>query len=210
MKLVCISDTHGKHESVTVPDGDVLVHAGDSTNMGYEFEIERFLRWYGAMPHEHKILIAGNHDWCFENNPTLYANMCASHCVIYLQDQATIIDGVKFYGSPWQPEFCGWAFNLERGPALAGCWAEIPDDTQVLITHGPRWGALDLLYHGERVGCADLAKRIETLTLKAHVFGHVHCCYGRVKDELRGTELINASICNEAYEPVNAPIVIEI
>lgn len=210
MKLVCISDTHCRMNCVALPEGDVLIHAGDLTFDGSLGEIKQELEIIAAAPHKHKVVIAGNHDWCFDNiNRKRMEKTCKKLGITYLRDEAVTINGVKFYGSPWQPRFFDWAFNVDRGPKIAEKWAVIPDDVEVLITHGPPMGVLDPAYRGERVGCADLLDRIVQLKqLKVHVFGHIHPGYGTMEEY--GVKFVNASTCNERYNPVNLPIEVEI
>ena len=203
MKIVCISDTHTLHRQVEVPDGDVLIHAGDLCNRGTRGEVKQFMAWLAELPHRHKIFIAGNHDWPFYKFPR-FAKRWVKHG-IYLQDTSVTIERVKFYGSPWQPEFYDWAFNLPRGKHLARVWSCIPEDTDVLITHPPPLGILDA---GDRLGGEDLARRIQELSLKLHVFGHVHLGHGT--EERENTTFVNASICDIDYRPVQAPIVVEL
>ena len=118
-----------------------------------------------------------------------------------------MVDGLEVWGSPWQPWFHDWAFNLERGAALAEKWAMIPDSTDLLITHGPPHGILDACFDGRRVGCEELTRAVERVRPKLHVFGHIHEAYGVVDD---GTTLfVNASNCNLRYRPANAPIVVD-
>jgi len=143
MKITFISDTHNKHNHLTsnaynniLGSGDVLVHAGDCTSMGKSHEITNFLNWLGMTDFKHKIFIAGNHDFGFETHTDI-AEEFKERGIIYLFDTEVVIDGVKFYGSPWQPEFYDWAFNLPRGEKLAEKWAKIPGNTDILITHGP-------------------------------------------------------------------------
>ncbi len=209
-RLVCLSDTHLQHD-FHVPDGDILVHAGDATFVGDEGEISTFVAWFSALPHRHKIFVAGNHDRGFEHEPLRYRQMVEDRGVIYLQDSAAVVEGLRFYGSPWQPAFSNWAFNLERGSKeLAAKWAGIPDDVEVLVTHDPPWGILDrALDSGQAVGCAALRSRVEELPeLKLHVFGHVHGGYGRLASN--GTEYVNASVCDYRYRAVNAPHVTDL
>jgi Icc-related predicted phosphoesterase len=206
MRIVCISDTHTRHGKLTVPDGDVLVHAGDFTGHGHENEVRRFDAWLGSLPHRHKVVIAGNHDFCFENDP-IEARSWLQHCT-YLEDSGVDIDGLKFWGSPWQPRFFDWAFNLDRGAALAAKWALIPADTDVLITHGPPYGILDKTSRQEPVGCMDLLDAIERIRPRLHVFGHIHEAYG-IQERGR-TRFVNASACDLRYAPVQAPIVVDL
>jgi len=209
VRIVCISDTHERHEQITLPDGDLLICAGDVTANGNLVSLERFARWLQRQPHQHKILIAGNHDFCFEGNAARGESVmrtCAPD-VHYLQDRGVLIDGVRVWGSPWQPRFFDWAFNLDRGPLLAEKWALIPADTDILVTHGPPFGTLDLTPRGDRAGCEALAARLNDLPVRLHVFGHIHHGYGVVE---RGHRIsVNASICDKGYLPANAPIVVE-
>jgi Icc-related predicted phosphoesterase len=205
MKIVCISDTHGGHGKVQVPDGDILVCAGDITPHGRLNSLESFDKWMGELPHRHKVVIAGNHDFCFQETPVeARAKMLNAH---YLEDEAIEIEGLKIYGSPWQPVFCRMAFNLNP-EEIRKRWAAIPVDTDLLITHGPPSGILDCTYDGRRVGCPELCRRLGELHVKLHVFGHIHEGYGQSVQN--GTTFVNASICTPAMRPTNAPIVFEL
>ena len=210
MKMTFISDTHGKHEHLTskaynniLGSGDVLVHAGDCTNVGKVGEIKDFLSWFSNTEYTHKIFIAGNHDFGFELVHEI-APEYKEKGVHYLFDSSVEIDGVKFYGSPWQPEFYDWAFNLPRGEKLAEKWALIPDDTDILITHGPAYLMLDLVPSNIHVGCQDLFHRIMQVKPTIHVCGHVHCAYGQ--KYFNDVEFLNASVLNERYQYENKPI----
>ena len=141
MRIVCLSDTHNLHSAFAVPEGDVLVHAGDATLRGTREEVVAFDAWLGTLPHRHKVLVAGNHDWLFEREPDRARGMITN--ATYLQDEGVTIDGLAFWGSPWQPWFLSWAFNLQRGAPLREKWDRIPAATDVLITHGPPHGILD-------------------------------------------------------------------
>lgn len=214
MKIICLSDTHNCNEQIEVPDGDILIHSGDATVRGTEMEVENFLIWYSSLPHKHKIFIAGNHDWLYETNNRFARLITANYGINYLQDLSIEIEGLKIYGSPWQPRFFDWAFNLMRGAELAEKWKLVPADTDILVTHGPPNGILDEVDRGiwiENTGCEELIKKVEDLAknkLKFHIFGHIHCGYG--ESEKFGVNFINASICDESYLPNNLPIVIEI
>ena len=205
-RVVLLSDTHGCHWDVTVPDGDVLVHAGDATNAGDLKELRDFERWLSTLPHPHRVVIAGNHDWAFERRPKLARATLAS--ATYLQDSVVELAGLRFYGSPWQPEFCNWAFNLPRGPALAAKWAAIPADVDVLVTHGPPHGVLDQTFDGRGVGCRELRRALDRVTPAVHVFGHIHEARGVA--EVGRTLCVNASICDLGYEPSRAPFVVDV
>jgi Icc-related predicted phosphoesterase len=205
MRIVAISDTHNLHDRISIPEGDVLVHCGDSLGRGSLAELSAFDHFLSRLPHRHKILIAGNHDWCFERQPD-EARSRVRHA-IYLQDESVEIEGLKFHGSPWQPWFLDWAFNLERGEPLREVWARIPEDTEVLVTHGPPHGILDRTTRGEPVGCEELRARVEELRTPLHLFGHIHEGYG---SERRGQTLfVNASTCTVSYRPLQAPVVLD-
>jgi Icc-related predicted phosphoesterase len=192
-----------------VPDGDVLIHAGDCLGAGTLNNVEDLNDWLGTLPHRHKIVIAGNHDWVFQEAPEFAKDALTN--AIYLEDSGVEIEGGRFWGSPWTPTFQNWAFMLDRGQALHDLWKQIPDDTDVLITHGPPKGIGDeasMMFKCQNVGCVDLLHRIERLRLKAHIFGHIHEGYGEYI--LGGTRLVNASICTVRHEPTNPPIVLDI
>ena len=208
MKIVCLSDTHNCTEEITVPDGDILIHAGDATNRGTFEEVENFLIWFSSLAHKHKIFVAGNHDWLYETNNAQARSLMATHNIKYLQDSDYEIEGIKIYGSPWQPRFFDWAFNLNRGAEIAEKWKLIPNDLDILITHGPPFGILDQTPGGDLAGCEELRKRVDQIKPKFHIFGHIHQGYG--KTERFGTTFVNASNCDESYEPNNPPIVFEI
>lgn len=206
MKIVCISDTHEKHDQLIMPPGDVLIVSGDVTMNGGTKATERFLLWLDRQEYKYKIFVAGNHDFFFEGGQ-LARNFVTSVApsVMYLQDNEVTIQGTKFYGAPWTPKFYDWAFMLQEKD-IAKKWKLIPDDTEVLITHGPPFAVLDKLERGERVGCKELAKRVDGLEkLKLHVFGHIHSGYGQVY--ACPTMYINAAVCGENYQVVNSPIV---
>lgn len=209
MRIVCISDTHLMLDRIAVPDGDVLIHAGDGMNRGDE--MGRYAEQLSALPHAHKVIIAGNHDWAFQKEPALAKALLAiDKRVIYLQDEETTIDGILFYGSPWQPEFCNWAFNLPRnGEALRHKWSQIPAGVDVLITHGPPFGYCDTVSPRPlSLGCELLRKAVDEKRPRFHVFGHIHDGYGT--KSVGETTFVNASVCTEQYRPINAPIVFEL
>lgn len=213
MKIVCISDTHGYHNGeITLPKGDVLVHTGDmSRGRGSIGQVQAFNNWLGTLDFEHIVFTPGNHDFPFERDEPLMREMM-TNCHLLMEEEV-VIDGVKFYGAPHQPWYHNWAFNVERGPKLAEIWSRIPDDTNVLLTHGPPYMIGDFTYYDqEHVGCEDLLNRINKLKdLKLHVFGHIHEAYGQHYFPAGGTGIfVNASTCNLQYQPVNPPVVIDI
>jgi Icc-related predicted phosphoesterase len=211
MRIISISDTHEQHRDIkAIPEGDVLVHSGDITMGGSIPALANFANWMGGLKFAHKILIAGNHDFSLEDTRrNIVVNIFKEVGITYLHDSGITIDGINFYGSPYQPLFHDWAFNIPRGKEIAKKWALIPDDVHVLITHGPPYGISDKTRQGTNVGCKDLLRRIEQLKqLKIHIFGHIHEGYGVVVKN--GVNFVNASTCNRRYEPINEPIVSEI
>lgn len=211
MKLITISDTHNLHPYMQkLPDGDVLIHSGDSTMGGSIPEITRFLVWFGGQPHKHKVMISGNHDFGFENkNRDILENIARENGITYLRDSGTEINGLRFWGAPWTPWFHDWAFNLERGgKEIIEKWSRIPDDTNILITHGPARGILDRTKYGDHAGCEKLLERISQLKhLKYHIFGHIHEGHG--VREVDGITHVNACTCTAKYAPINTPITLE-
>ncbi len=208
MKVIFISDTHTKHNDVILPDGDILIHAGDVSSMGRENEINDFIKWFKELPHKHKIFVGGNHDFFFEKAETQIVQNKIPKNVTYLDDSACSIEGLNIWGSPIQPEFFNWAFNRKRGKEIKKHWDLIPNNTDILITHGPPYGVLDKTSDGEHVGCEDLRNKVFEINPKIHVFGHIHEEYGIIKE--KGIVFINASLLNRRYQYTNEPIVIEI
>lgn len=215
MRIVCISDTHGKLAALSVPDGDLLVHAGDATKRGTREELQRFNDDLEGLRDRFRaiVFVPGNHDFLCEHDPEGSAALLPAATV--LSDRALTFEGLRLYGSPWQPWFCDWAFNFPRddgGRAAAATWARIPDDVELLVTHGPPRGILDRTARGDEAGCPALRARLEALSsLRLHVFGHIHEAYGETGDALpRGVRFVNASSCTLRYEPLNAPVVVDL
>lgn len=221
LKIVAISDTHNKHRYIeNVPDGDVIIHAGDITNQGEITVLDDFAAWFAALPHKHKIFIAGNHDRCLDRDNDQkqeILKMFKERGLIYLENSGVEIDGVHIWGSPCTPIWHGrWAFNLPRhSDELKAQWDLIPTNTNVLVTHGPPYQILDKAPRGvfgldyENTGCNLLSKRIQRLNqLKLHCFGHIHSDYGTA--EVDGVFYVNAAICDDWKNPKNLPHVIEI
>jgi len=208
IRIVCISDTHGQHAKLSVPDGDILIHAGDFSAFGdTPIEVIDFNRWLGTLPHRYKVVIAGNHDWMFERHPGTARELLTN--AIYLENSGTELAGLKIWGSPVQPEFNNWAFNVARGAAIRRYWQMISTGTDVLITHGPPHGVLDTAHPTTaHLGCEELAEAVQQIRPMLHVFGHIHGGQGQLNSD--GTLYVNASVVNEAYQLVHAPQVVEI
>ncbi len=215
VKIVHCSDTHLRE--FEAEPGDILVHSGDALSYGTFEELLKFRAQLVKIKdkYKHIVFVAGNHDWIFDENfylaeQTLKESIPNIHV---LHNQAIVLEGLKFWGSSDQPEFCSWAFNKSK-EELKKSYANIPDDTQVLITHCPARGYLDYVinrFHPEGYYCgsSELLHELPRLKkLKAHLFGHIHYSYGvRCFD---GIIRSNAAICNERYDSVNKPNIIEI
>lgn len=218
MKLLAISDTHNKHKQIPSKyidnlDGsiDMIIHAGDMTMSGYKVEIEAFLEWYNGLNFKHKILIAGNHDFYFEdiNQDNLKALLARYPSITYLNDSGVEIDGFKIWGSPVQPWFYDWAFN-KRGAEICQHWDMIPLETNILVTHGPIQGYLDITQRGEVTGCPYLRAKVSELkALKLFVCGHIHEAYGKT-ETLSGQIVVNACVLDYNNRMTNPPIEVEI
>lgn len=206
MKFVTISDTHGKHRALNLPDGDVLIHAGDFCHYGSESDLHDFLDWFQLLDFDTKILIGGNHDFFAAEQPKAFQQLLPTG-ITYLNDSGATVNGIKLWGSPVQPDLTGWAFGKERGAAMKKHWDLIPLDTEILITHTPPYGILDQSRSGKSIGCKVLTKQLKVLQVKFHVFGHVHASYGR--KSIKETEFINVSNMNSAKGLVNEPLVFE-
>ncbi len=217
MRITLFSDTHNKHKQITqsLPGGDILICAGDISSMGYEHEIREFCKWYNSIKnYTHKIFIAGNHDWGFQNDPTKIKEILELYPSIkYLQDNFTVIgedteSTIKIYGSPWQPRFHNWAFNADPGEDIQQHWNKIPTDTDILITHGPAFGYLDaVIGRGhDNLGCKDLVNKITEIKPKIHVCGHIHSGYGHKMSLDGNTHFFNAAVLNEQYIYTQKPI----
>lgn len=216
IRLVIISDTHGIHHDIKrkfeIPDGDILIHGGDVSNIGEEYGVKSFLDWFSIQKPYSKVFIAGNHDFLFEDQKTIAKELVEERQkrwdLHYLEDSSTEIDGLKFWGSPVTPPFMNWAF-MRKDSKIVMHWDYIADDTDILITHGPPRDILDFSKYGhEHVGCPYLRMRVMDIKPIVHIFGHVHGEYG-VHEE-NGTLFINASTLNEQYRITNKPVVVDV
>ena len=197
MKILHISDTHGCHHQLgKLPEADVVVHSGDFCMVGSEQEALDFLNWFCDLKYRHKIFICGNHDDCLygadidglDNN------------VHYLCNSGIEIEGVKFYGVPM---FMGDCVTERQSRH----YANIPADTDVLITHSPPYGILDF-DDNIHYGSEEILARLPELHLKAHLFGHIHAQHGIMQQQ--GIVFSNAAIMNSDYTLLNTPNLIEI
>ena len=248
MKICHISDTHGAkyHSKLVIPECDVLLHTGD---LGYWrtglMELTEFLIWFEKQPARCKIFIAGNHDvvldhkWYnaqYKQNPVMGAmakqqyddakELIKNYDVVYLNDSSYTFEGVKFYGSPYTPSFHRehWAFNADRGDEIKKIWSKIPNDVNVLLTHGPVYDILDHVedrfreQQGEdmHVGCKDLYYTIKQhlFKLKLHCSGHIHGNVGIVNRAISNTRHLlfsnQAVVTNDGEQLVFNPLIINL
>ena len=216
MKIVIISDVHGKYRNLVIPECDVLISCGDYSFKGEPHEVKDFHAWLDKQDAKYMISVQGNHELGVERNFQLSKEIAEKACPgVYFIDEGPIeIEGVKFWCSAITPFFFSWAWNRYRGAEIKKHWDLIPDDTDILVTHGPVYGILDHVLNshhpqGEHVGCADLLDRVKKLKkLKLHCCGHIHCGNGTV--QIDGVTFINASICDEQYKPSNKPYIFNI
>jgi len=187
-KVTVIGDTHGCHRQLKLQPGNILIHTGDVTAYGLETEVLDFIDWFEKQPFEHKVFIAGNHDLWIESNCSLIMQILPK-TVFYLQNDSICIDGLNIFGSPASPDFFGMAFNYNRASELDEVWSNVPEHTDILITHTPPKGYLD---NGR--GCAHLSNRVLHLQPAYHLFGHIHEAYGVYRAE--NTTYVNAALCN--------------
>lgn len=204
MKFITIADTHGQHKKLQLPQGDVIIHAGDISGRGEESAVIEFLEWFTNLDFKYKIFIAGNHDFYFERKSEEEFKKIIPDNIIYLCDSGITIENIKIWGSPVTPWFYDWAFNRTRGNQIKRHWDLIPKDTDILITHGPVFGKLDKTNDGQNVGCKDLLVKVQEINPKFHICGHIHEAYGQVTESK--TNFINASVLDEHYRLKNLPI----
>ncbi len=193
IKIWHISDSHGDHELLTVPKRiNVVIHSGDFTNSYDEYknypETLKFLIWFGNLKIQHKILIAGNHDAFAAKRTLEFRNLCAMYGITYLENDWTFVEDIKIWGSPYTPTFKTWHFMKDRSK-LDEVWKHIPDDTDVVVVHGPPKGILDSSYRHDGItdkcGCLSLKKHIlYRINPKLVLFGHIH----------NNSDLINAGV----------------
>ncbi len=162
-------------DSIPTSPANILTVSGDLTIRGGLDELQRFREWLDTQPHRHKVVIAGNHDFCLEDKRRLEAeSILKGPGITYIRDEMVVIDGVKIYGSPWQPWFHDWAFNVQRGHEIRQYWKKIPENLDVLLVHGPPYGRGDKTLRGEHVGCVDLMEEIMRKKPKYVCYGHIH------------------------------------
>lgn len=193
MIIHAISDLHGYIP--ILKGGDLLIIAGDLTLSGSKNDTKDFATWVESLDYKEIVIIAGNHDaYLTQHNPFKRAH--------YLCDSGVELFGLKIWGSPYTPTFYNWYFMKDRGEQIKKHWDLIPNDTDILVTHGPPHGILDRSVDGKFCGCEELLKAVNRIKPKNHIFGHIHEQWGR-EEAIGETTFHNVSYCNEYYVPVN-------
>lgn len=213
MKIMFLSDTHGRHLEIEnvygkLPNVDIIIHSGDCTRYGEYEETDEFFKWYNGLDAKHKILIAGNHDFVLQQVGRRNEILLNNYGITYLEDSFINIDGIGIYGSPWSPIYGMWAFMKHRNGEMDEVWQKVPTNgsVDILATHTPAYGRNDISVRGNlHVGCEMLAYRINEIKPKIHVCGHIHECGGKIVEEQNGMISLNASLLNEYYK-LNHPI----
>lgn len=209
MKVAMISDVHGKWHDLKVPECDLLISAGDYSFVGEQSLVRGFHRWLSEQPAKHVISVQGNHEVWVQSHWNLAKQIAEENCprVHFIDEGPLEIMGKKIWCSAITPWFHDWAWNRQRGGEIKKHWDKIPDDTEILVTHGPPYGILDQIEgHSEHLGCLDLYARIcELRDLQLHVFGHIHSASGEdtgISDST-GKEIrfVNAATVDESYRP---------
>lgn len=217
MRIVAISDTHGYHKRLTIPEGDMLICAGDFSMRAKSYEVTQFAEWFNQQPHKYKVIVPGNHDvacegdrpWCKEEfSPA-----------VYLDHEESKVAGYRVFGSPYSSsiyEPSPWAFDYPpNGDRSERLWSQIPDGIDILITHGPPKGILDVVLdphvgEDQHVGDVNLLYHVKRVIPKVHIFGHIHEGYGKYISPVWTTEFYNVCVCDVHYQPRNPVTVIDL
>lgn len=205
MLLDLISDLHGFQPELR--GGDLLIICGDLTARDTKNEYDRFMLWLTQLPYTCKIVIAGNHDGLIEKGKVVFNTDGTIH---YLCDSGVEFNGLKIWGSPYTPTFQNWYFMRNRGKDIKKHWDMIPDNTDILITHGPPHGIFDETIDGIHAGCEELRTAVQK-RVKPHIhcFGHIHEG-GKSIAEIEGTTYVNCSYVDERYRPVHSSMRLEV
>lgn len=204
-KLVLISDTHGQHEQVKIPKCDFLICSGDVTTEREGFtQLATFFDWMKRQPATHCVFCFGNHDGVGADDMTACKKLAEDFGVTLLAESLAIIDGVSLWGSAYTVDFCSWFF-MKPASQMHEIWSLCPEKVDVLVTHGPARGILDLTYGGVHAGCVALRNTIDRLQPVLHVFGHIHEQRGVANRY--GTVCVNASINEVLARKIHKPVV---
>jgi Icc-related predicted phosphoesterase len=200
MRILHLSDTHNQHHTLCkLPEADIIVHSGDVSWAGTGKEVVDFVEWFGSLDYKYKIFIAGNHDYCLEGkNMETIQRFLHGNC-FYLCNSGITIEGVKFWGVPF-------FFSDDVNGYYPQMIAQIPVETDILITHRPPFGILDTA-NNRTYGCFDLLQTVLRISPRYHLFGHIHDVYGVEKSHV--TTFVNASVVNEKYQLLNNPFVFD-
>lgn len=211
-RLVLTSDTHALWRGEGAPAGDIFVHAGDFSRTGTFKEVQLFGAALRLLRHPHIVVVAGNHEKSFDPTRREFSVECMRELsttprVTYLENDGARVAGVKIWGSPATPPFYDWGW-MRTDEERRELWNLIPDDTDVLVTHGPPFGIGDRCAHGGRVGCKFLRERVDVVSPPLHVFGHIHESFGFYSTPK--TLFANASMCTLRYTPTNPFLVVDV
>ena len=204
VRLVIVSDTHGRHDEYGVLEGDVLIHCGDGSESSSE-SVEALDEWFGRQRFEQVLAVGGNHDFEILKRTRAGARVFCN--ARFMLDETVELGGVRFYGSPWVPSLFGWAF-FAKDEVLAMRWGQVPENTDVLITHTPPAGILDRDRGGYSHGCARLRERLKEIAPRLHCFGHIHASGGFLEGS--PTTSVNASAVTHTQAELRAPTVFEL
>lgn len=202
VRLACISDTHQMERELELPDGDILLHAGDFTMFSRSARaIFDFSEWLDELPYAHKIVVPGNHEFFLEADPSR-RNLIST--AIVLINEGIEVMGLKIWGTPTTP-LEGGAFGVSSPAKRAKIYSEIPDDVDILISHGPPFGILDRAPDSpHHAGCLELLKAVTRVKPRLHLFGHAHMAYGVMDTE--NTLYVNAALMGLDGDLSKAPI----
>ncbi len=204
---MCVSDTHELHRQLTIPRGDIFVHAGDFTMFGKRAsQAADFDSWLGELPHPVKLVIPGNHEFYIEEDEDR-ADQYLKNATVLI-NQGIEAFGLKIWGSPLT-DLYGGAFGRSSPDDLRRIYKQIPAGVDVLITHGPPHGILDRdrpQYPG--AGYMELRLAVASLKPILHVFGHIHGGYGLLREG--GTIFANAAMLTDDGDVEREPLVIDL
>lgn len=218
IRLVCISDTHGLLPT-DLPDGDILVHAGDICPFYNHDPIYQtwwlnidFKNWIRSLKYKAKVIIAGNHDWAFQH----YNSNIDKGDYCYLENTVAVVLGIKFWGTPCSMRFHDWAFN-KTDEELSYLWELIPKDTDVVLSHGPPYGIGDSVYRDnpdeeqwpilEHTGSKSLLENLNENSYPLLCNGHIHPGYAVYQHHTPYgiSHVANCALLNDSYQLVNKP-----
>lgn len=216
MKIVVISDVHNRYGKLIIPECDLLISCGDYSSLGTDQEVKEFHKWLDLQNARYIISVQGNHELGVEKDFNNAKQIALEQCPeAYFIDEGLIeIEGIKIWCSAITPWFMDWAWNRHRGNDIQKHWDKIPNDIDILVTHGPPYRILDLAkradgtWRNDNLGCQQLLNRIKNIKPFLHFFGHIHGSGGMEK-HIDGTSFYNASICDETYYPSNPITIVE-